>query len=246
LDTLTEVACRAFAGPMTFRAVAGQTYYLQLGDGYGSGPSPVRLSLDVAPAVEAHLGYYPFDASTFDQVGFYDRSFDPGEAPIVTEQWQFGDGTSGVGYYVPHRYAADGDYPVSLTVTTSDGRTASTSEVIPIRTHDVSIDRFTVPNTAHAGQTKRITVNIRNARYDEAVRVQLFRSGSYGFEFVGELNQLVVARPNRTTEFPFNYTFTTEDATAGKVTFKAIAMLADHRDALPPDNEVISTPTTVN
>jgi hypothetical protein len=243
LSTLTQVGCSTFS-PLTFRAVAGQTYHLQLGEIFG--PGLVRLSLDVAPAVEARFDFSPPDPSTFDSVSFFDISFDPGGAQITTRQWQFGDGTSGTGAFPTHRYAVDGDYPVSLTVTTADGRSGSVSRVLQIRTHDVSVDRFTVPNTARAGQTRQITATVKNIRYDQTVRVELYKSTVNGFVQVGALTQFVAARPNRTTEFPFNYTFTSDDATLGKVTFKAVALITDGRDALPSDNEVISTPTTVS
>lgn len=63
---------------------------------------------------------------------------------------------------------------------------------------------------------------------------------------VGSLTQFVAARPsNRTTEFPFNYTFTADDAAVGKVTFKAVAVLVYARDALPADNQAIGAPTRV-
>ena len=56
----------------------------------------------------------------------------------------------------------------------------------------------------------------------------------------------VPARPNRNTPFPFGYTFTDEDATIGKVTFKAVAVLPyEVRDALPADNTVIAIATNV-
>jgi hypothetical protein len=51
---------------------------------------------------------------------------------------------------------------------------------------------------------------------------------------------------NRTTPFSFNYTFTSDDAAIGKVTFKAIANLVSARDALPADNEAIASPTKVS
>jgi hypothetical protein len=64
---------------------------------------------------------------------------------------------------------------------------------------------------------------------------------------VGTLNQQVPVRPsNRTTTFNFSYTFTKDDATMGKVTFKAVANIQGARDALPADNEAIASPTKVN
>jgi len=56
----------------------------------------------------------------------------------------------------------------------------------------------------------------------------------------------VPVRPsNRTTDFNFSYTFTSEDAAIGKVTFRAVASIIEARDALSADNEAISSPTKV-
>jgi hypothetical protein len=38
-------------------------------------------------------------------------------------------------------------------VTTTDGRSASTSQVVQVRTHDVAIAQIAVPKTARVGQT---------------------------------------------------------------------------------------------
>lgn len=244
LNTLTEVVCGTYYSPLTFRAVAGQTYYFQLGTLYE--PDQFRFGLDVAPAVNADFDFDPSDPSTFEQTRFYDRSNDPAGSSITTRQWQFGDGGSATGYNTSHRYATDGDYTTSLTVTTTDGRTATASQTVRVRTHDVAIDRLLVPASARAGQTRHISVAIRNGRYDDSVRVELYRSTPTGFVQVGSLTQLVLADPRQTTDFPFNYTFSPEDAALGKVTFKAVAVIVNARDALSSDNQVISTPTTVS
>ena len=63
---------------------------------------------------------------------------------------------------------------------------------------------------------------------------------------VGVLTQAVPVRPaNQTTPFSFNYTFTSDDATVGKVTFRAAIEINGARDALPADNEAIAAPTKV-
>jgi hypothetical protein len=48
---------------------------------------------------------------------------------------------------------------------------------------------------------------------------------------------------NRATPFDFSYTFTTEDASVGTVTFKAVATNVGAREALPADNEALASPT---
>jgi hypothetical protein len=132
-------------------------------------------------------------------------------------------------------------------VTTIDGRTATASQVVHVRTHDVTIAKFTVPNTGRVGQTHSITVGIGDSRYPEPVQVQLFSSAPGGFTLVGTLTQSVPPRKsNSTVPYAFSYTFTTNDATAGAVTFQAVATIVGARDALPADNTAISLPTKVS
>jgi hypothetical protein len=245
LANLTQVGCNAYGDPLPFRAVAGQTYYFQVGTRYGSGTT-LDFSLAPSPPINASFYYYPSNPSSYDTVSFYSNIYDPVYAPITSVQWQFGDGTTGTGSYPQHRYSVDGDYTVRMDVATADGRTGSATRVVQVRTHDVSIDRFLVPESATAGQTRSLSVYVKNIRYDENVTVTLYRGGVSGFTQVGSLTQYVAARPNRTTLFTFNYTFTPDDAALGQVTFKAEATLVNANDALPSNNTVISTPTTVH
>ncbi|HEV2669799.1 MAG TPA: hypothetical protein VGU74_01805, partial [Gemmatimonadales bacterium] len=135
---------------------------------------------------------------------------------------------------------------IQLTVTTPDGRSASTSEPILVQTRDVAITRFSAPNAASAGQTRQLSVGLNSRRYAETVQVQLLKSGPGGDQLVGFLTQSVpVRQSNRTTDFNFSYTFTAADAQLGKVTFRAVAVLGA-RDALPADNEAVAPPTKVN
>ena len=245
LGALSEVGCRYYGGPLTFHVQAGTTYYLQESDSGGL----LQFGLDVAANPVASFGYYPGDPSVFDSVGFYDQSYDPGGNSFSSEVWHFGDGAtaSNPGCCPTHEYAKDGDYTVELDVTTTDGRTASTQQVIHVRTHDVSIAKVTVPQTASVGQTRGISVGLTNSRYPETVQVQLLKSvAGGGWQQVGALTQYVPVRgANRTTSFTFNYTFAPEDAALGKVSFQAVATVQGARDAFLADNTFISLPTKV-
>jgi hypothetical protein len=119
--------------------------------------------------------------------------------------------------------------------------------VVHVKTHDVAVVDLLVPKSARAGRTKTITAELTNTRYTETVQVQLLRSvAGDGFEQVGELTQSVPARSkNHKTDFAINYTFTSDDATVGKVTFEVVATIQGARDALPADDALIAPPTKV-
>ena len=246
VTSLTEVACGVFSNRATFRAVANTTYFFQVGGLFGQ-RGPLEFRLDVTPLPVANFFFFPFDASVFDVVQFVDQSFDPGGVGFAPQTWTFGDGMTGSTGNPTHRYAADGDYTVRLTATTLDGRSAVASQTVHVRTHDVAITRFSVPQTARSGQTKRLEVSINSKRYAETVEVQLFKSVPGGFQQFGSLTQSVPMNPkNGTTDFAFSYTFTADDATIGKVTFRAVAVISGARDALSADNEAIGPPTRVS
>ena len=159
--------------------------------------------------------------------------------------WDFGDG-SPLGTSGEHRYSTDGDYTVTLTSTAPDGRTATTSQIVQVRTFDVEITMFEVPATARVGQTKTITVGVSNSRYNEDVTVTVSRSlPDAQFEAIGTLTKSVRARgTHQTTDFKIPYLFTADDAVATKTTFKA-GISTNQRDAFPADNTIIDFPTRV-
>ncbi len=249
LGNLTEVRCHSFyyndTGRLAFHAEAGTTYHIQVGSLWGGGDQ-MNFQFEVTPPPQAQFGFYPGDPSVFDNIQFYDNSWDPAELGIQSQAWAFGDGTTAEGCCPTHRYANDGDYTVTLAVTTPDGRTASTSQTVHVKTHDVAITKFSAPQSASAGQTRQIVVGLNSKRYVEDVEVTLYKSVPNGYQYVGTLKQTVPVRPsNRTTDFSFSYTFTKDDATIGKVTFKAVATILNARDALPADNESVASPTKV-
>jgi PKD repeat protein len=207
-----------------------------------------QVTVILPPPPVAEFTPYPWDPSTYDSVGMNNLSYDPGCYDCgFSAVWDFGDGTTSTEWSPSHRYTTDGDYTVSLAVTTGDGRTNSTTRNVQVRTHEVAIYRFTVPQSAKAGQTRSVTVDVSNTRYPEQVVVHLYKSTVSGWEWVGSLQLYVPVRPsNRTTSFAFNYTFTQADAQMGRINFRAVAELVGARDALPLNNEAISLPTKVN
>lgn len=246
LDSLSQVYCRPAYGytPVTFEAQAGTTYLFQTGASFSE---QTTFHLDVAPDPEVDFSPPGWEPSMFDTVSFWPSLSDPAGLGIASARWDFGDGASTEDRYPQHRFTADGDYAVTLTAWTVDGRSASATHAVRIRTHDVSIVRLGVPSTARVGQTIGVTVNVQNVRYDETVEVRLYRSQPYGYQQVGvDMRPVPVQPAGKTTAFSFTYTVTADDQAAGKVTFRAVAAVQQNRDALGADNELLSTPVRVN
>jgi PKD repeat protein len=246
LTGLTELGCHNYGGTLMIRVQAGTKYYFQVGGFYDEGGT-LQFYLEATPPPYPNFDYYPYDPNTFDAVTFNNYSWDPANAGIDSTTWDFGDGATATEPWNPsHRYAKDGDYTVKLTVTTPDGRTASTTRTVQVKTHDVAITKFSAPQSASAGQTRQLVVGINSKVYAETVRVEFYKSVPGGYTYLGYQEQSVPVRSaNRTTNFQWSYTFTKDDATIGKVTFKAVAMIPNARDALPADNESIASPTKV-
>ena len=123
----------------------------------------------------AGFGWAPANASTHDTIRFYDYSYDPGHLGIATRRWDFGDGTVSGEAQPEHRYSADGEYDVTLTTWTVDGRSCSHDVSLRVRTHHVSITSFTTPHRCVCGQQVDVTIGITSAQLDEIVDVVLLK-----------------------------------------------------------------------
>jgi PKD repeat protein len=80
----------------------------------------------------------PYDGTESENI-FFSGSATGGETPYTFE-WDFGDGTTETGQYVPHIYENDGTYTATLTVTDSIG----------------NIDQHTTTVTVNKGESTEI------------------------------------------------------------------------------------------
>ncbi|MET8837441.1 PKD domain-containing protein [Micromonospora sp. NPDC004540] len=228
---------------LTFVAEAGRTYLFQVS---GDGIASHAFQLTEAPDPVANFSYYRSDPNSFDLVAFSNTAHDPAGAGLESFAWDFGDGATSTEPNPVHRFPRDGDYPVRLTVETPDGRSDSITRVVEVRTHDVAIVRVKVPTSARAGQTVTVEVHVQNTRYEENVQVDLYKSIAGDYSHLGAVKQTVpVSETGRTSRFAFTYTVTADDLALGKLTFRAAADLSPNRDAIPADNELLSTPIKV-
>ncbi|HZB26147.1 MAG TPA: PKD domain-containing protein [Vicinamibacterales bacterium] len=86
-------------------------------------PDGLRPAFTVNPTDPQDNQSVLFDAST---------SQAPGNNPIVSFAWNFGDGDSASGRTVSHQYRAPGTYIVSLTVSDTYGRTATATQSLTV------------------------------------------------------------------------------------------------------------------
>jgi hypothetical protein len=111
--------------------------------------------------------------------------------------------------------------------------------VVHVQTHDVSVVKIAAPKSGRVNQIGKVSVSLASKLAAETVRVDLYKILPGGESYkIGYQELLVPARSsNRTVTVNFSYTFTSADATIGKVTFNAVATIVDAPDVLPGDNE---------
>ena len=85
----------------------------------------------------AKFDYSPIGPSPNEMVAFNASGSMPGrkgiyDAPIVSYEWDFGDGTTGTGVTAYHNFTTEGFYRVNLTVTDTQGLWSTTSEIITV------------------------------------------------------------------------------------------------------------------
>lgn len=247
-SSLTSLGCTTTYSTLALSLQAGVTVYLQLGgidQGYGYGnEGSISFSFQLAPPPYVYAYSYSYEPNTYEPVTFYASVSDPANVYGFTYAWTLSDGTTSTAEYFTHQFAADGDYTATLTATTADGRFASSTVSIQVRTRDIAITKLTVPQSASPNQTKTISIDLKNKLVSDYVQVFLYKGGINGNEeLIGSSTIYVPAKTTKVTTAKFNYTFTAADAAIGKATFKAVANILNGRDALPADNVAIATST---
>jgi PKD repeat protein len=113
----------------------------------------------VAAALDASFTYGPTSPQLGQSVSFA-GSASGGSSPYGYS-WSFGDGSIGTGLQVAHIFTIDGTYQVTLTVTDSQGKTATTIEPLVIGTAPLQ-DGFTYsPGSPQPGDTINFTGSAR-------------------------------------------------------------------------------------
>ena len=127
-----------------------------------------ELSIDVRPTPPptiAEFDYEPKNPTTFDAIEFSENSRIDGPGEIESYFWEFGDDTTSTEQNPTHRYSADGDYQVKLTIRTNEFVEATMIQDIKVSTPQVSVRReintyLPVARTI-LGQSLEVTLKIR-------------------------------------------------------------------------------------
>lgn len=155
-------------GSLTLNQAPSEITYTDFRGQRVSEPLPV-LQLNVLPAPlpnelpSAHISFTPGAPSTQRDVEFTGTSADT-DGQVVSYFWEFGDGFTSSAQNPTHRYAEDGTYTVTLTVTDDRGGVQSTTQMLVVSTKKINvvrtIDTFLPTDITLPGETFRVTLEI--------------------------------------------------------------------------------------
>lgn len=147
LQSLTEVASHSGFGAPVFHAVAGTTYYLQIGRGtlFG-GTAPMSFRLEQPPPPSARFGFSPFDPSVL-----FNSLTPPSTRPRSASRRRRGGSVTGPAGRAPSR--ATSTRPTETTRSRSRPRP---STAVPLR-HPRCGDRIHGPPLATIGSVSRLS-----------------------------------------------------------------------------------------
>jgi PKD repeat protein len=125
----------------TFAAGSAYTVTLVVDDLYGTGSQSQTVT--IAGVNAPPVASFTFSCSDLECSFNASASSDP-DGTIRSYAFNFGDGTTWIGGWGPfHRYAADGSYTVTLTVTDNGNLTAQTAHVVTAALNKWPVASFT-------------------------------------------------------------------------------------------------------
>lgn len=127
--TVTQIDATGLSSG-SFFPTGTTTLIFEAEDGSGN-TSICSFDVVILPQPDADFSHSP--ACLGEVIFFTDQSVIDPLGTITGWSWDMGDGSAAIGVVDPiHSYAAPGNYTVSLTVTTADGCTNTTSQVISV------------------------------------------------------------------------------------------------------------------
>jgi len=122
----------------------------------------------------------PTEGKTPLEVEFTDKS----TGDIDSWQWDFGDGTTSIEQNPTHTYEEEGEYTVSLEVSSPEESDKATKEIVvisPEEEYDAEIESYEVPSL-HEQHAEEITLTMRNIGTETWKEDSQIRLGAVGNE----------------------------------------------------------------
>lgn len=128
----------------------------------------------------------PYGSKTGQAVSFSSSGSSDPDGSITSYQWNFGDGTNGVGASTAHTYSVAGNYVVTLTVTDNGGASKRTSTTAVI---SVAAPAAPTSLTASSNITGSVALAWQDKSNNElSFSIERSTSSSSGFAVVGSVN----------------------------------------------------------
>ena len=89
--------------------------------------------MDPLPRPSASFAVSPSQAREGQAVQLFDSSSDSEGSGIAWRAWDFGDGETATGSSPTHRYEVPGDFIVTLTIGTFDGRVGTAKRTVVVQ-----------------------------------------------------------------------------------------------------------------
>jgi PKD repeat protein len=131
--TSSNRTIRWIVGGLAAVVLAACACVLFLVASYFVGSTIIKLTQPVPSATANQppeaISVQPAEAAAGEEVEFDGSESRPGSSPIISYQWNFGDGSTGSGIVVIHTYEAPGEYQVTLTVLDKNGLADTTDRM---------------------------------------------------------------------------------------------------------------------
>jgi PKD repeat protein len=201
-------------------------------------PDGTRPTFTFTPASPADHENVVFDASA---------SQPPGNSPIATYAWNFGDGGTASGRTATHAFSLPGPYVVTLTVSDALGRSASTAQTVTVVAGTTPAVTFTVsPSAPVPGQQVNFNASATRPAPGRTIR-------TYDWDF-GDGEQKSTTTPQTTHDYQTSgiYTVTlvvTDDAGRTATGTQTVTIGSDSPRAdfsFSPTTPTVGTPVNFN
>ncbi len=160
--TTGAIASHAYVIPGTYTATLIVTDNTGLTGSQSAAIQVQSPTVNAAPI--ARITATPVSGSAPLNVTFDGTTSSDSDGSIVSYQWNFGDGATGVGSTIQHSYQSAGNYTATLTVTDNAGANASTTMLVQVTQGAVTYVRAAAISLAvvkqNSGDSVRATVKV--------------------------------------------------------------------------------------